>query len=102
MSRSAHFGTRPGPVTNDCVLAGYAVVLIIMFALVGLMLYFIPTLLAMVRHHHRSLSVFLVNFLLGWTILGWFVALFIAMTTPRWQRQWIDYYRQGPPPPPYR
>lgn len=38
-------------------------------------LYFLPTLIAFIRHHKNSLAVFLLNLLLGWTGLGWIVSL---------------------------
>ena len=51
-------------------------------ALRGLMLlialptiYFLPSLVAWVRHHHAVLPVFLTNLFLGWTFLGWVGAL---------------------------
>jgi ribosomal protein L40E len=38
-------------------------------------LYFLPTLIAAVRNHHNFTPVLLVNLLLGWTVIGWVVAL---------------------------
>ncbi|MEJ1463352.1 MAG: superinfection immunity protein [Candidatus Sedimenticola sp. (ex Thyasira tokunagai)] len=34
-----------------------------------------PSLIGAARKHHRSKSICLVNFLLGWTVVGWGVAL---------------------------
>ena len=39
------------------------------------LLYWLPTVVAVARQAHSALGVFLVNLFLGWTILGWFVAL---------------------------
>jgi Superinfection immunity protein len=39
-----------------------------------LVLYFIPTIIAIARNN-QPLAIFLLNFLLGWTIIFWWVAL---------------------------
>jgi Superinfection immunity protein len=38
-----------------------------------LLLYFLPTILA--RHKADAFAIFLVNLFLGWTVIGWLVAL---------------------------
>jgi Superinfection immunity protein len=43
-----------------------------------LALYFAPTLLAILRHHHNSWSIAGINFLLGWTVISWVFALAMA------------------------
>jgi len=40
-----------------------------------LVLYFSPTVIAFLRKHKNKLAIFLLNFLLGWTVLGWVVSL---------------------------
>ena len=37
--------------------------------------YFLPTLIAFLRQHKNKLAIFLLNLLLGWTVLGWAVSL---------------------------
>jgi Superinfection immunity protein len=54
----------------------------IVFLLVVALLYFIPTILAKGRNHHNAGAVFVINLLLGWTLVGWAVALAWAFTTP--------------------
>ncbi len=44
-------------------------------AVVLIALYFLPTVVAVARGHHNSGSISLVNLLLGWTFIGWVVAL---------------------------
>lgn len=44
-------------------------------------LYFLPSVLA--RKEHNARSVFVINLLLGWTVIGWIVALGMAVTNPR-------------------
>ncbi|RJP29195.1 MAG: superinfection immunity protein [Candidatus Omnitrophota bacterium] len=43
--------------------------------ILAIVLYFLPTLVAVLRNHKNKLAVFLLNFLLGWTGLGWVVSL---------------------------
>lgn len=45
-----------------------------------LVLYFLPTFVAGRRKHPQGTPIFLVNVFLGWTVLGWFVALIWAST----------------------
>ena len=40
--------------------------------------YFLPWMIAALRGKSNSWTVFWVNFLLGWTIIGWIVALVMA------------------------
>ena len=44
-------------------------------------LYFLPTIIANSRKSANSSGVFVLNFLLGWTILGWIGALIWAVTS---------------------
>jgi hypothetical protein len=36
--------------------------------------YVMPTIIALLRHKHGAGSVALVNFFLGWTVIGWLLA----------------------------
>ena len=38
-------------------------------------LYFVPWLIALVDGHRDRAAIFILNLLLGWTIIGWIVAL---------------------------
>jgi len=53
---------------NFTILELFLVVLIFAF-------YFLPTLIAFLRQHKNKLAIFLLNLLLGWTVLGWVVSL---------------------------
>lgn len=46
----------------------------------GFLVYFAPTLVALVRHKRNTLSIFLLNLFLGWTLIGWIIALVWAST----------------------
>jgi len=50
------------------------------FGLVSLALYFLPTIIVVARHKKNVLGPILVNVLLGWTVIGWIVALIWAVT----------------------
>ncbi|GGG92598.1 MAG TPA: superinfection immunity protein [Oceanicaulis sp.] len=50
---------------------------ILVLILVG---HFLPTLIALLRGHHNGFAIFLTNLLLGWTVIGWVVALIWSTT----------------------
>jgi hypothetical protein len=45
--------------------------------------YFLPTIIAILRKKTNVPAILLVNFLLGWTVVGWIVALVWAVSTER-------------------
>ena len=49
----------------------------------GFVVYFLPTLVALVREKYDKLSIFLLNFFLGWSLIGWIVALVWAFKNDR-------------------
>ena len=46
----------------------------------AVLLHFLPTLIALLRGHHNGFPIFLTNLLLGWTVIGWIVALIWSFT----------------------
>jgi hypothetical protein len=50
------------------------------FGLVSLALYFLPIIIVLARRKKNVLGPILVNVLLGWTVIGWIVALIWALT----------------------
>ena len=46
----------------------------------SLVFYFLPTIIALARRQRNSLAIFLLNFFLGWTFIGWVVALVWSVT----------------------
>ena len=44
------------------------------------LLYFLPTVIALSRGHLSALAIFLLNLFLGWTGLGWIIALIWSCT----------------------
>jgi hypothetical protein len=81
------------------------------YLVIFLVFYFLPTVVAALRRHHNATAICLLNLLLGWTALGWLIALIWSATAtqgrlPRielaWPRQaatagpWT-YRRKWPP-----
>jgi hypothetical protein len=53
-----------------------------MHFLFGLVLiHFLPTVIAALRHSRSTVGIFLLNLFLGWTVIGWFIALLWAATS---------------------
>lgn len=50
---------------------------------VGILAYFIPTEIAVLRGHPNGLAIFVLNLLLGGTGVGWIVALVWSLTAIR-------------------
>lgn len=51
------------------------------FLLVGILIYFFPSAIAQGRHVPNVGSIFVINLFLGWTLIGWVVALAMAART---------------------
>ena len=56
---------------------------VIVWLVVFLALYFVPSGMAVLRDHHNISAIFVLNLFLGWLIIGWIVALVWAFTNPR-------------------
>ena len=48
--------------------------------LIVLAIYFIPTIVANFKHKDNTTAIFLLNLFLGWTFVGWVIALVWAAT----------------------
>jgi hypothetical protein len=68
--------------STNTALASTNLVLGLMFWAVLIGLYWVPTIIAAVRHHHDITMIAIINGLLGWTIIGWVVALANAFSNP--------------------
>jgi hypothetical protein len=47
----------------------------------GFVMYFLPSIIAVVRSKRDIAAIVLLNFFLGWTMIGWIVALVWAVKT---------------------
>ena len=45
------------------------------FGIIGIALYFLPTIIAAVRRSKSILGIILLNIFAGWTFIGWVIAL---------------------------
>lgn len=71
-------------LTSSTASAGMSIVAIILMAIiftVCVSMYFLPTIIGASRKVVNVGSVFAINFLLGWTLIGWVVALAMALRT---------------------
>jgi hypothetical protein len=55
-------------------------------------LYLAPAIVAEVRHTHNPTAILLLNIFSGWTVIGWFVALVMAICSAPY---YAYYYRRG-------
>jgi hypothetical protein len=69
----------------------------LIFVLPFLALHFLPSIVAGFRHAHHFGWILVINLFLGWTVIGWIVALIWAFVDA--PRYFVAYY--PPPPPPY-
>lgn len=60
------------------------------YAIVLVLLYFTPTITAVMRKNHNSIAIFVLNLLLGWTLIGWIIALIWAYKVPTTERIIIE------------
>ena len=63
----------------------------LMFVVAGFAFYFLPTLIASSRQSRSQGGIFVLNLLLGWTFIGWFVALIWAVTSERRYYGYVHY-----------
>ena len=64
-----------------------------MFVIIILALYFVPVIIACCREHHNVGSIAIINVFLGWTFIGWVVALAMACSRvqPTSRKKALDY-----------
>ena len=55
-------------------------------------MYFLPSIVAIARDHRNAGPIFLLNLLLGWTFIGWVVALVWSFTAQGRYRRRAYYY----------
>lgn len=66
------------PLGWHCMLAPL-IALVAILLIAGM--YLLPTLVAARRNHHNALAIAVLNIAVGWTVLGWLVALVWAFTS---------------------
>lgn len=48
--------------------------------IIGILIYFIPSILAYERDHSKRNAIYMLNFFLGWSFIGWVISLVWAHT----------------------
>ena len=51
------------------------VISFIFLIIITALIYFVPTIIALVKHHTYKLYIIVINIILGWTLLAWIVCL---------------------------
>lgn len=69
------------------------------FLLFFVCMYFLPTIVAGVRGHQSMAAIVVLNLLLGWTMIGWLVALIWSLSAVWPPHATIIVQQQTPPPP---
>ena len=59
------------------------IIFLILFAMV---VYFLPIIVAFIRKNNNCLAIFILNLFLGWTFVGWVIALVWACTNTQINR----------------
>ena len=64
--------------------------------LVGIVVYVLPCYIALERQHHLRRLICAIDILLGWTVVGWVVALAMSLSGVRKSAKALDdYYGAG-------
>lgn len=77
--------------------AGLSMV-ILFWIVLGIAAYFLPTILAHFRKKQNFTSILLLNIFLGWSLIGWVVALVWAVSVDAQPAQ-VTIINQTAPPP---
>lgn len=72
---------------------------LIFLGLAGLFFYFLPAIIAGANRHPSTAGIALLNFFLGWTFVGWVVALVWAVSNPHPKPVTPPVVPAEPPPP---
>ncbi len=84
MAADAHAATHPK--IPELTLAAYhwaAIAIVAVVIIVAPLLYLLPGIIAFRRHHHNAVAILVFDLCLGWTFLGWVLALVWALTAVR-------------------
>lgn len=57
-----------------------AIIGILVFSIVGFLLYFLPSIIAVSKKKSNTAAIVVLNFFLGWSLIGWVVSLVWALS----------------------
>lgn len=60
-------------------LSNLSTVVIALLFVLGIVAYFVPTIVAYMRSHHHAASILVINLFLGWTFIAWVISLAMAV-----------------------
>jgi len=66
--------------TSGAALSGLVILVFLVVAVVGLGIYFVPTIIAFARKKSNKVAIFALNLFLGWSLVGWVVSLVWALS----------------------
>ena len=81
---------------NESEANAVALAAFLAFCALMVVLYFIPTLVALMRGHPNAAPIVVVNVLFGWSLIGWGIALAWSLTAFD-SRTPVVVVRQSPP-----
>ncbi len=67
----------------------------VLAVILGAILYFVPTIVAVIRRHPNTAAIVVINFLLGWTLVGFAVALAWAFMAIDRRKQYRGDFADG-------
>jgi hypothetical protein len=67
----------PSPIDAAVATGGISILMVLM--IISILMYFVPALVGM--RHKQAGAIFVLNLFLGWTFVGWVVALVWACTS---------------------
>ena len=71
--------------SDDPAAGIVGIVILLIISVIGLALYFLPSLIAILRSHHQWGAISIINLFFGWTFIGWVVSLAWAVSAARKQ-----------------
>ena len=74
-------GTISHVIANATAAGGFGLVVLLAGGVIAICLYMLPTIIGAARKVVNVGSVFAINLLLGWTLIGWAVAMAMALRT---------------------
>jgi hypothetical protein len=86
------------PPTPGFILG--SMVIGLLFIVIVIAMYVLPTVVAMLRKHRQLPAIALVNILFGWSVIGWVAAMIWSLTTPQPQTVIVQTISPTPAPPP--
>jgi uncharacterized membrane protein len=57
--------------------------LLAILTLFGITVYFLPSIIAYSNKKYNKGTILLINIFIGWSVIGWFIALFMAISRNR-------------------